>query len=297
MPYAIETTKLFKSFGNTRAVNGLDLKVDPGQIFGLVGPDGSGKTTTIRLLCALLNKTGGSGRVLGLDIDKEGEKIKDHIGYMSQKFSLYGDLTVEENLDFFADIHLIDEKEKETRKRELLAFSRLEKYKDRFAGNLSGGMKQKLALSCTLIHTPKVLFLDEPTTGVDPISRREFWRILKSLVPKVTIFVSTPYMDEAEKCNKIGLMHEGSIMVCDTPENVKTSMKSHIIEFLCSDIRAASEKLGLRYDLEIFGDRLHIVSDDPAKDMADIKRTFDMECSIREISPSLEDVFVWMMKG
>jgi len=297
MPYAIETKGLSKSFGKTPAVNGLDLKVYPGEIFGLVGPDGAGKTTTIRLLCALLNKTGGSGEVFGLDIDKEGEKIKDILGYMSQKFSLYGDLTVEENLDFFADIHLIDEKERDLRKKELLAFSRLEKYKDRFAGNLSGGMKQKLALSCTLIHTPKILFLDEPTTGVDPISRREFWEILKSLVPKVTIFVSTPYMDEAEKCDRIGLMHEGAIMVCDTPEKVKLSMKSRIIEFSCSDIRAASEKLRGSYDLEMFGDKLHIVSEDPAKDMADIRQRADAECSLREISPSLEDVFVWMMKG
>ena len=219
--HAIETNNLTKKFGDTVAVNGLDLTVDQGEIFGLIGPDGAGKTTTIRLLCCLLTPVTGSAKVLGLDTKKDHDKIKDSIGYMSQKFSLYQDLTVEENLDFFAQLRGVEKDQIEKQKKSLYEFSRLEKFKDRPAGKLSGGMKQKLALSATLMHSPQLLFLDEPTTGVDPVSRVEFWDIIKSLVPKMTIFVSTPYMDEAEKCDTIGFINNGSIMAQDTPANIK----------------------------------------------------------------------------
>lgn len=219
--HAIETNDLTKKFGDTAAVNGLNLRVEQGEIFGLIGPDGAGKTTAIRLLCCLLTPVSGSAKVLGFDTKKDPDRIKDSIGYMSQRFSLYQDLTVEENLDFFAQLRGVEKTQIEKQKKRLYEFSRLEKFKDRPAGKLSGGMKQKLALSATLMHCPRLLFLDEPTTGVDPVSRVEFWEIIKSLAPKVTIFVSTPYMDEAEKCDSIGFINNGAIMAQDTPQNIK----------------------------------------------------------------------------
>lgn len=297
---SVETKNLTKKFGKTIAVNSLNLSVAEGEIFGLVGPDGAGKTTTIRLLCALLDPDGGTVKVIGYDTKREGEKLKEYIGYMSQKFSLYGDLTVEENLNFFADIRMVGHDEREKRKKELYSFNRLEKYKDRLAANLSGGMKQKLALSCTLVHTPKILFLDEPTTGVDPVSRREFWDIIKSLVPMVTVFVSTPYMDEAEKCDHVGLIHEGSIMLYDTPAKIRAKMDKSIIELQCTDIKLAGRALKAAFEVEMFGDRLHIVSGSVSADMTKIKNILQEKNadirSIKEIPPSLEDVFVWLLR-
>ncbi len=296
---AIETNNLSKRFDKTPAVNDLNLSVEQGKIFGLIGPDGAGKTTTIRLLCGLYKIDGGSATLLGFDITKDSEKVKDNIGYMSQKFSLYGDLSVEENLDFFSDIHLVPENEKQKRKKELLAFSRLDKFKDRPAQNLSGGMKQKLALACTLIHTPKVLFLDEPTTGVDPVSRREFWQIIRSLVPAVTIFVTTPYMDEAQMCDRIALIHQGSILTSGTPDEIKQRMRSQVIELSCGEIRPAARILEGQFSFEVFGDKLHIISEDAAADMPVIRNILEGKgiraCSLSKIDPSLEDVFVWMM--
>jgi len=298
--YAIQTDRLVKKFNNATAVNNLDLNVPEGRIFGLIGPDGAGKTTTIRLLCGLYKIDSGSAALFGDDVDKDPEKVKDSIGYMSQKFSLYGDLSVEENLDFFAEIHLVPKNEIEKRKKELLEFSRLEKFKDRPAQNLSGGMKQKLALSCTLIHTPKILFLDEPTTGVDPISRREFWQIIKSLVPKVTIFVTTPYMDEAGMCDRVALMLNGKILTEGTPGQIKAKMQKQVIELVCDQIRPAARLLEAKYPFEVFGDRLHIVSDSASADIPKIEAALKQGgldvCELRQIEPSLEDVFVWMMR-
>ena len=219
---SIVTQNLTKKFEKVTAVSELNLSVNQGEIFGLVGPDGSGKTTTIRLLCALLYPTSGFGKVLGFDIEKDGEALKSHIGYMPQRFSLYDDLTVDENLDFFADIRKVGLTEKNSKKKELLSFSRLEKYRSRLARNLSGGMKQKLALSCTLMHTPRVLFLDGPTTGVDPISRRNFWRLIYSLSDQgTTVLVTTHYMDEAEHCNTVALISEGRIADEGSPASLK----------------------------------------------------------------------------
>ena len=288
--YAIETSSLTKLFDKTKAVDNLDLTVKSGEIFGLVGPDGAGKTTTIRLLCGLLTPKSGYAKVLGFDTIKQTERLKENFGYMSQKFSLYQDLTVEENLNFFADIRKVKKADREERKKRLFEFSRLDKFKDRLAGKLSGGMKQKLALSCTLIHTPKILFLDEPTTGVDPISRKEFWDILKSFEGQMTIFVSTPYMDEAEKCANVALMHNGSILVKDTPQKIKALMPQKVIELTSSDIRKAAQMLEGKVDYEMFGDRLHIVSDD----IEAVRNAGNF--TLKEISPSLEDVFVWMIK-
>lgn len=218
----IKAVNLTRKFAGLTAVNGLTVDVDQGEIFGLVGPDGAGKTTTMRLLSGILEPTSGEGWVCGRHIAKESEALKDHIAYMPQRFGLYDDLTVMENIGFYADIYLVRPKERQSRTEELLGFSGLTPFKDRLAGKLSGGMKQKLGLACALIHTPEVLFLDEPTNGVDPISRRDFWRILyKLLKNKVTIFYSTSYLDEAERCKRVGLMHKGRLLECDSPDVIK----------------------------------------------------------------------------
>ncbi|MDD5348279.1 MAG: ABC transporter ATP-binding protein [Candidatus Omnitrophica bacterium] len=221
MEYAVEARALTKKFEAVTAVSGLDLQVKPGEIFGLVGPDGAGKTTTLRILSTAMEQTNGEAFVLGLNVKNQEEAIRDRIGYMPQRFSLYGDLSVQENIDFFADIYGVPRGEERQRKaEELLKFTGMLQFTARRAAKLSGGMYKKLALACMLIHTPEVLFLDEPTLGVDPISRREFWRILYGL-KGVTIIVSTPYMDEAERCNRIGLVRDGKLLACDTPEEIK----------------------------------------------------------------------------
>ncbi len=215
---AITITGLRKTFNGLTAVDGIDLQVRRGEIFGLVGPDGAGKTTTMRLLAGLLDPDAGGARVAGFDVQRQTEAMKRQIGYMPQRFSLYGDLTVAENMRFFATIYQVPRAERLARQQRLLEFSRLEPFLKRQAQFLSGGMKQKLALACVLMHTPQVLFLDEPTTGVDPVSRRDFWKILYSLLQEgVTLFVSTPYMDEAERCTRVALMNRGRIIFCGTP--------------------------------------------------------------------------------
>jgi len=230
MEFAVEAVKLTKKFKDLAAVSELNLQIQRGEIFGLVGPDGAGKTTTLRLLSTAMEQTSGEVKVLGLDTLKDEEKIRDKIGYMPQRFSLYGDLTVDENIDFFADIYSVPKGEgRNARKEELLRFTNLSSFTGRKAQNLSGGMQKKLGLACNLIHTPEILFLDEPTTGVDPISRREFWRILYRL-NEVTIIVTTPYMDEAERCNRIGLIREGKLLICDTPDEVKKKNRAKSLE-------------------------------------------------------------------
>jgi len=221
----IKTTNLTRKFGDLTAVNDLNIEIPEGEIFGLVGPDGAGKTTTMRLLTGILDPTSGEGWVYGKHIVKEAETLKDNIAYMSQRFGLYEDLTVMENINFYADIYCVPEAERAAKIENLLGFSNLTPFKERLAGRLSGGMKQKLGLACSLIHTPKVLFLDEPTNGVDPVSRRDFWRILHSLLKeKVTIFYSTSYLDEAERCKRVGLIHKGKLLRCETPEEIKKEM-------------------------------------------------------------------------
>jgi ABC-2 type transport system ATP-binding protein len=217
----IEISNLEKSFGNIKAVKGISMQVQKGEMFGLVGPDGAGKTTTMRTLCALLLPDKGEVAVMGINLNKSGKKIQNKIGYLSQNFSLYVDLTVDENIEFIAKIHNITEFEE--RRNELLEFTRLIKFRDRLADKLSGGMKQKLALACSLIHKPEILLLDEPTTGVDPVSRRDFWKILSQLQNEgITIFMTTPYLDEAERCNRVALMNEGELISIDTPQNIKS---------------------------------------------------------------------------
>jgi ABC-2 type transport system ATP-binding protein len=227
----IEARELTRRFGELTAVDRLDLSVAAGEIFGLVGPDGAGKTTTLRMLCGLLDPTEGSATVAGHDTVREGQAVKDQIGYMAQRFGLYQDLTVDENMTFYADLFGIVGEQRKTLTAQLLRMTRMEEFRGRQAGRLSGGMKQKLALMCTLLHRPQILFLDEPTNGVDPVSRRDFWAILYQLLKEgITIFMTTAYLDEAERCNRVGLMHRGKLIRCEAPEAMKSATGAASLE-------------------------------------------------------------------
>ncbi len=296
----IRTTSLTRRFGTLTALDGLTLAVEEGEIFGLVGPDGAGKTTTMRLLAAVLEPTSGDAWVAGHHIVREAEGLKEDIGYMSQRFGLYSDLTVLENLEFYADIYSVPRRGRMEKLERLLAFSNLTPFKSRLAGNLSGGMKQKLGLACALIHTPRVLFLDEPTNGVDPASRRDFWRILYQLLrEKVTIFVSTAYLDEAERCHRLALIHRGKLLTVGTPAEIKRLMKGAILEIRASEPREAASLLRARLragSVGLFGDRVHVLtqnleraSGEALQLLATAGVTPEM---IRPIEPTLEDVFV-----
>ena len=218
----IETQELTRRFGDITAVDHLNLKIAAGEIFGLVGPDGAGKTTTLRMLCSLVDPTEGTARVAGHDVVREPEAVKDRIGYMAQRFGLYLDLSVQENMNFYADLFGIIGPQRTALTSQLLRMTRMEPFRERQAGRLSGGMKQKLALMCTLLHKPQILFLDEPTNGVDPVSRRDFWAILYQLLKDgITIFMTTAYLDEAERCNRVGLMHHGKLIRCSPPDVMK----------------------------------------------------------------------------
>ena len=296
---AIKTSGLIKKYGELSAVDGLDLVVGRGEVFGLIGPDGAGKTTTMRMLAGILRPDSGEISILGVDAVKKPESVKERIGYMSQRFGLYEDLTVAENIDFYADLYLVGKKEKEARFKRLMEFSRLTPFLGRLAGKLSGGMKQKLGLACALIHTPQLLLLDEPTNGVDPVSRREFWKIIYDLLTEgVTIFVSTPYMDEADRCHRVGIMEKGRLLVSDTPEGIRKRMKSKIIEIKCADPKRAVDVLhemeGIA-DVVFFGDKIHVSVRSDKPDESSITKILQTQGtgprSIRMITPSLEDVF------
>ncbi len=227
----IQARGLSRDFGATHAVDTLDFEVEEGEIFGLVGPDGAGKSTTMRLLTGILEPSRGDAWVGGCHISKDSEKLKEMIAYMPQRFGLYEDLTVIENINFYADIYTATGSTRAARIKQLLDFTRLLPFQRRLAGNLSGGMKQKLGLACALIHTPKILFLDEPTNGVDPVSRRDFWSILYELLKeKVTIFFSTSYLDEAERCKRIGLIHKGRLLRCESPQEIKNEFMAQTLE-------------------------------------------------------------------
>jgi ABC-2 type transport system ATP-binding protein len=300
---AVETQGLGRTFETVEAVRSLDLEVREGEMFGLVGPDGAGKTTTIRMLCGLLKPTSGRASVLGLDVVADAGKLKSRVGYFSQKFSLYGDLTVDENIEFFAEIHLVPDFR--ARREELLAFTRLAPFRRRLADRLSGGMRQKLALACALIHTPRIIFLDEPTTGVDAVSRRDFWKILSSLLRSgITIVMSTPYMDEAERCSRVGLLAGGRLVAADTPEGIKRLMRGTVVEIVCPDIRRSFGVLksvpGLA-EIQLFGDRLNAVVMAPDRDIPLIERALAAEgipvLQARTLAPSLENVFISVTKS
>ncbi len=297
---AIKLVHLSRSFGAVRAVDDLTFSVEQGEIFGLVGPDGAGKTTTMRLLTGVMEPTGGDAWVMGKHVVRAAEAVKDDIAYMSQRFGLYSDLTVDENIHFYADLYGVPTKGREHKIHELLSFSNLTPFKKRQAGRLSGGMKQKLGLTCALIHTPKVLFLDEPTNGVDPVSRRDFWRILYSLLKNgVTIFVSTAYLDEAERCHRVALLHQGRLLACDTPDRVKSLMRGTILEIRVNRAREAAALLKQRVKAEsigLFGDRIHVVTMNRTQTAQEVPAVLQGEGftlhGVRPIEPSLEDVFV-----
>ncbi len=304
----METIKiegLTKRFGKTTAVDQLTLSVFTGEVFGLVGPDGAGKTTTMRLLTAIMAPTSGDAWVAGHHIVREAGAINDDIGYMAQRFGLYPDLTVAENIAFYADIYGVPQKGREAKVDQLLSFSNLLPFKKRLAGNLSGGMKQKLGLACALIHTPKVLFLDEPTNGVDPVSRRDFWRILYHLLQeKVTIFVSTAYLDEAERCSRVALIHKGRLLAIGTPDEVKKLSRAAILEVRASEPRRATMLLRERMPLGtvgMFGDRVHVTSSQPHEATHEIETVLKAAGlqvdEVRIIEPSLEDVFVSVLSN
>lgn len=296
----IHARQLRRTFGDVVALAGLDLDVADGEIFGLVGPDGAGKTTTMRLLTGILRPTSGSAEVAGINAGTDPERLKEHIGYMSQRFGLYSDLTVEENIQFYADIYGVPSRGRAAKIDQLLGFSNLTPFKKRHAGNLSGGMKQKLGLACALIHTPRVLFLDEPTNGVDPVSRRDFWRILYQLVRDgVTLFVSTAYLDEAERCSRLALLHQGRVLGLGTPDEVKQLMPGSLYEIRTSHSRKTAVLLREEFPeakVGLFGDRVHLATEVGA-DIEQRARAriasggLEVE-SIRAIPPSLEDVFV-----
>jgi ABC-2 type transport system ATP-binding protein len=294
----VRAQALTRRFGDFVALDGLSLAVEEGEIFGLVGPDGAGKTTTMRLLTGILEPSSGEAWVDGLPVQGQAEAIKERIGYMAQRFGLYPDLTVLENLDFYADLYEVPRAGRGERVERLLAFSNLTPFKRRQAGNLSGGMKQKLGLACALIHTPRVLFLDEPTNGVDPVSRRDFWRILYQLQQeKVTIFVSTAYLDEAERCNRVGLLHQGRLLACDTVDGVKQLLKGTLLELRCDTPWQAATHLreAALGTVALFGDRLHILVESAEEAQPRIEAVLRAEGiaahELRVIEPTLEDVF------
>lgn len=296
----IEARGLGRSFDSIEAVRDLTLTLRSGEFLGLVGPDGAGKSTVIRLLCGLLTPTTGEGSVLGYDLRHDAESIKSHIGYLSQSFTLYGDLTVNENIEFFAELHGVDRYQ--ARRDELLAFTRLAPFQARLAAALSGGMKKKLALACALIHTPALLFLDEPSTGVDPVSRGEFWLILKDLITRgITIVMTTPYLDEAERCDRIGLMHKGSLIRLDTPGAIKAELRGRMVQVTGGALGAIHEALRQRWpasSLVRYGDRLHFCSsrpDDIPNATAWLAQHGLPGVQFTPVEPSLEDVFVALM--
>ncbi|MFA4945623.1 MAG: ABC transporter ATP-binding protein [Lentisphaeria bacterium] len=298
---AIETRGLGRGFAGARAVDGLDLEVRRGEMFALVGPDGAGKSTAIRLLCGILHPDAGSGQVLGFDLHRQPEAIKRRIGYLSQNFTLYGDLSVDENLEFFADIHGV--RGFRQRRDELLAFTRLTPFRRRLAQALSGGMKKKLALACTLIHTPELIFLDEPSTGVDPVSRGEFWNILSSILEQgVTIFMTTPYLDEAERCHRISLMHHGRLVMTGTPEEVKARMPGAVWTIRCPRPEAACQALRQEWPaarLVLTGGGLRFWSDQGAAELRRIVARLDAAglgpAAAEPAEPSLEDAFIALL--
>ena len=301
---AVRTKGLQKRFGAVTAVEGLSLAVPGGELFGLVGSDGAGKTTTLRMLAGIMEPSDGEAFVLGRNMSSQAEAVRGEIGYMSQRFGLYPDLTVLENLRFYADIQMIPRRERAGRIEELLAFSKLAPFKERWAGKLSGGMKQKLGLACALVHKPRVLLLDEPTNGVDPVSRRDFWRILHLLLTQgVTIIVATAYLDEAERCGRVGLMHKGRLLACDTPRELKRLVKGGVLELVTGEPRRAVRLLSGVFpsgSVVLFGEKLHLYAPQPeeAQRIAAQKlKEAGLELvQVRRVEPSLEDLFVSLLR-
>jgi ABC-2 type transport system ATP-binding protein len=303
-PPAIEIRELTKRFGTVTAVDRLSLTIPRGELFGLVGPDGGGKSTTLRMLAGILPPADGDAFVAGHSIRTAPEAVKGRIGYMSQRFGLYGDLTVLENLTFYADLFEVPRRERPARMERLLGFSNLAPFQGRLADKLSGGMKQKLGLACALIHAPDILLLDEPTNGVDPVSRRDFWRILYEMLQEgVTILVTTAYLDEAERCGRVGLMHQGGLLALDTPDRVKRLRDEDLVEIAVAEpwrARGVLEKVPQVRGVTVFGARLHVAMRRMGEDLPAILGALELAGLAprepRRVVPSLEDVFIGMIE-
>jgi ABC-2 type transport system ATP-binding protein len=299
MTAAIQLTKVVKKFGETAALAGLTLDVRRGEMFGLIGADGAGKTTAIRVMCGLLHPDSGEVRVLGHDPVREHRAVTDTVGYLSQRFSLYGDLTIDENIAFFAEIHGV--KDYYRRRDQLLDMTQLTPFRKRLADKLSGGMKQKLALACTLVHEPELILLDEPTTGVDPVSRREFWKLLSEFLSHgITILMSTPYLDEAERCSRVALVDRGRLLASDEPALLRALMPGRLVEVIgggASRLVDMIRRLPDVVDAQVFGERLHVTlgetSDDAIARFGEaLQATPLRDAAVRAVAPTLEDVFI-----
>ncbi len=309
MEFAIEAHELSKTFSKKGqpAVRSLDLAIPAGQLYGLVGPDGAGKTTSLRMLSSVLQPSGGSARIAGYDLDKKTELVRENIGYMPQNFSLYPDLSVTENLNFFADIHKMTSSQKTARIAEMLDFTRLEPFRQFRAGKLSGGMKKKLALACAMVHSPQVLLLDEPSTGVDPVSRRELWLILSAIVQQgVTVLLSTPYMDEAERCHQVGVLYDGQLLATGTPDELEKRLAYSIIEVKAKprkEMRRVVSEVAGDIEWRPVGDRLRLAVPNDDGRVGRMMRTLDKRFTqeglevrlLRSERPGMEDVFVHLV--
>jgi ABC-2 type transport system ATP-binding protein len=299
MPSLVTFDRVAKRYGQTTALRELSLSIEPGEMFGLIGPDGAGKTTTIRLICGLIRADAGSVRALDLDPVRQHRRLTGSVGYLSQRFTLYGDLSIDENIAFFAEIHGV--RDYRARRDRLLDITQLAPFRGRLADQLSGGMKQKLALACTLVHEPTLIVLDEPTTGVDPVSRREFWKLLSEFLSQgLTIVMATPYLDEAERCSRVALLHEGGLLALDRPGALRAALPGALYEVIVPNHRQAPEILGALpgvHDVQMFGERAHVrlarADDDVATRLsADAGRAGLAVSSVRPIATSLEDVFI-----
>ena len=299
MASTITIDRVTKRYGRTTALRGLTLAVEPGEMFGLIGPDGAGKTTTIRLICGLLRADAGTLRVMELDPVRGHRRLTSSVGYLSQRFSLYGDLSVDENIAFFAEIHGV--RDYRGRRDRLLEMTQLAPFRGRLADRLSGGMKQKLALACTFVHEPALIVLDEPTTGVDPVSRREFWKLLSEFLSQgITIVMATPYLDEAERCSRVALLHDGRLLACDRPGALRLTLPGALYEVIVREHRKAAAILrqvpGVS-GVQMFGERAHVRLNRDGADDADLLASkltaagLAVE-SVRPIPTSLEDVFI-----
>jgi ABC-2 type transport system ATP-binding protein len=301
---AIQLIDVAKRYGKRTALASLGFDVRRGEMFGLIGPDGAGKTTTIRLICGLLRPDAGTVRVLGIDPVGDHRRLTERVGYLSQRFSLYGDLSIDENVAFFAEIHGVSDYR--ARRDQLLEMTQLTAFRGRLADRLSGGMKQKLALACTLIHEPELILLDEPTTGVDPVSRREFWKLLAEFLDRgVTILMSTPYLDEAERCTRVALIHEGRVLAADTPARLRSAISGPMFEIVASSIKPSDAadivgRLSGVVDVQNFGERLHVTfaaaggeaAPSAGSISAALRDTRLAGAPVRAMAPSLEDVFI-----
>jgi len=303
---AVVVENLVKRFGRFTAVDHVSFEVARGEIFGFLGPNGAGKSTTIRMLCGILAPTEGTGSVAGFDVRSEPEKIKAHIGYMSQRFSLYEDLTVEENINFYSGIYRIPAEEKKRQKQWVLEMAGLEEHRRTRAAVLSAGWKQRLALGCAILHRPPILFLDEPTSGVDPISRRQFWQLIYEMADRgVTVFVTTHYMDEAEYCDRLGLIYRGALIASGAPETLKHErMQDDVLEVICDRAETAMgvvEQIPAIKEAALFGKGLHLVAENADEAAPAVRSRLAEEgyrvARVEKIVPSLEDVFVSLIEA